>query len=59
MHREPTPESLEDVREEFERQTEEQTPYVPRPKWQIVMAWVLFGIVVLGIINLCYWQITG
>ncbi|MCI8525526.1 MAG: hypothetical protein HFF17_06305 [Oscillospiraceae bacterium] len=59
MHKEPTPEGLEGVREAFERQTEEREPYIPRPRWQIVMAWVLFGIVVLGIINLCYWQITG
>jgi len=59
MRKESTPEALEGVREDYERQTAEQEPYVPRPRWQLVMAWVLFGIVVLGIVNICYWQITG
>ena len=38
-------------------QEPEQKPYVPRPKWQVVMAWVLLGIVILGVLNLCYWEI--
>ncbi len=38
---------------------EEKPHYTPRPRWQVIFAWVLFGIVVLGIINICYWQITG
>lgn len=59
MDKERTPEALESARAEYERQSRQEEPYVPRPKWQIVMAWVLFGIVVLGIINLCYWQIKG
>ena len=29
---------------------EEKEPYVPSPKWKRVAAWILFGIVVLGII---------
>lgn len=58
MHREDQSESLEGVRREYERQ-EEKEQYVPRPRWQIVMAWVLFAIVVLGIINICYWQFTS
>ena len=36
---------------------EEKRPYVPRPRWQVVMAWVLLGIVLLGVLNLCYWEI--
>ena len=36
---------------------EEHKPYVPRPKWQVVMAWVLLGIVILGVLNICYWEI--
>ena len=39
---------------------ETQTPaYTPRPKWQIALAWVLFAIVVISIINICYWEIFG
>lgn len=60
MRAEQTPEKLESIRREYERRQEpEQKPYTPRPKWQIVMAWVLFGVVVLGILNLCYWQFTA
>ena len=33
--------------------------YTPRPKWQVVLAWVLLVIVVLGVLNLCYWQLTS
>ena len=36
---------------------EEHKPYEPRPKWQVVMAWVLLGIVILGVLNICYWEI--
>ena len=33
-----------------EKKTEEAAePYVPSPKWKRVLAWVLFGIVCLGI----------
>ncbi len=56
MREEHTSEALGRAGGEAARETE---PYVPRPKWQIVMAWVLFGIVVLGIVNLCWLQITG
>ena len=37
----------------------EKQTYTPRPKWQVVMAWVLLVIVVLGVANLCYWQFTS
>ncbi len=58
MREERTTEELEGVRSEYERE-QEREPYTPRPRWQIAMAWVLFGIVVLGILNLCYWQFTA
>ena len=38
---------------------EKNRPYTPRPKWQVIMAWVLLIIVILGVINICYWEITG
>ena len=38
---------------------EEPQKYVPRPRWQLIAAWILIGIVVLGVINVCYWQIHG
>ena len=53
MHDEQTPEALESARNEYERQAQKQE-YVPRPRWQIVMAWILIAIVLLGIANLCY-----
>lgn len=54
------PEDLEQARTDFEREREsEKQVYVPRPKWQLVMAWVLIGIVVLGIINLIWMQTHG
>lgn len=49
---------LDGVREDYERRNQKE-PYIPRPRWQIVMAWVLFAIVVLGVINICWLQITG
>lgn len=58
MRQDRTTEGLNGAREDYERQNEKE-PYVPRPKWQIVMAWVLFAIVVLGVINICWLQITG
>lgn len=56
-----TPEDLEQARLDYERtsQANEKQTYTPRPKWQLVMAWVLIGIVVLGIINIVYWQMHG
>lgn len=30
---------------------EEKEPFVPSPKWKRVTAWVLFGLMVLGIIT--------
>ena len=58
MHDEQTPEALESARNEYERQAQKQE-YVPRPRWQIVMARVLIAIVLLGSANLCDWQLTA
>lgn len=60
MQDERTTESLESAKTEYERQEEESSQkYVPRPKSQLILAWILLAIVILGIINLCYIQITG
>lgn len=58
MREERSTEGLDAVREDYERQAQKE-PYVPRPKWQIIMAWALFAIVVLGVINICWLQISG
>ena len=34
---------------------EQRGEYTPRPKHQIVLAWVLIAIVVLGVLGMCYW----
>ena len=60
MQNERTTESLESAKTEYERREEEsRQKYVPRPKSQVVLAWILLIIVILGVINLCYIQITG
>ena len=38
-------------------QPEGKSPYTPRPKSQIVLAWVLLAIVIFAIGGMCYWQI--
>ena len=35
----------------------EQEHYVPRPRWQLILAWVLIAIMVIAVLNICYWQI--
>lgn len=42
-----------------QRERETRGEYTPRPKSQIVLAWVLIAVVVLGVIGMCYWQIFG
>ena len=34
---------------------EQPTPYVPRPRWQIVGAWILLLVMILGIALYYYW----
>lgn len=41
------------------QQPEQKQPYTPRPKSQIILAWVLIAVVVLAILGSCYWQIFG
>ncbi len=38
---------------------EQRGEYTPRPKRQIVLAWVLIAIVVFGVLGMCYWEIFG
>ncbi len=64
MQDDRTTEGLRDARSAWEREREqeagrEQQKYTPRPWWHVAMAWVLLAIVLLGIANLCYWQITA
>lgn len=37
--------------ERVEKETPERTEFVPSPTWKRVTAWVLFAVVVLGIIT--------
>ena len=42
--------------EEILKETEEEKPhYVPRPKWQIVGAWILLAVFLLGVSFWYYW----
>ena len=34
----------------------EKKPYVPRPKWQLALAWIVAGIVAFA--GTIYWMIT-
>lgn len=38
---------------------EQRGEYTPRPKRQIVLAWVLIAIVAFGVLGMCYWEIFG
>ena len=37
----------------------EKDEYTPRPRYQIVIAWVLLAVVIFAILGSCYWQIFG
>ena len=43
--------------EEMNAEVLKKDTYVPRPKWQIVAAWIGIGIVAVGFILYC-WQIA-
>lgn len=45
----------EDIPEESQVQEAPKPRYVPRPRWQIVMAWVLLAIVILAVISYYHW----
>ena len=40
-------------------QPEEKSPYTPRPKSQIVLAWVLAVVVAMAFLGTCYWLMFG
>ena len=40
---------------DFPEAEEEKPTYEPRPRWQIIWAWVLVVIVVVGFLGYCYW----
>lgn len=40
-------------------QPEEKTPYTPRPKSHIILAWVLLAIMIFAIGGMCYWEMFG
>lgn len=52
-----------DEREEMEPETEsapeeareEKPQYVPRPRWQILIAWILVILMVIGVAGYYYW----
>ncbi|MDD3165674.1 MAG: hypothetical protein PHS97_07440 [Oscillospiraceae bacterium] len=54
----PTTEELARM-QQYQQEQEAKNHYTPRPKWQIIGAWVLIAIMVAGIVNVCYWQING
>ena len=51
-------EEIIDTPEEETPAEEKRPAYVPRPKWQIVLAWIGIGIMVVSIL-LYYWQIAS
>lgn len=40
-------------------QKPEKEEYTPRPRSQLILAWVLIGIVVAGFLGMCYWMAFG
>ena len=58
MKQEKSTEQLEYASAEAQQKDEKQL-YTPRPKSQIILAWVLIAVVVLAILGSCYWQIFG
>lgn len=60
MSPERSPEQLEYESAHAQQEQEQEKPhYTPRPKSQVIMAWVLLGIVIFAILGMCYWQIFG
>ena len=45
--------------EHYEPPVQEPEKYTPRPKGQVIFAWVLLGIVIASVLNICYWEIFG
>ena len=38
------------------RELPEKKPYVPRPKWQLALAWIAIGVVVFAFMGTIYWM---
>lgn len=53
---EHTPEKLESYSDQ--QQPQEKKPYTPRPKYQLVIAWVLIAIVIFAFLGTCYWMVA-
>ena len=51
-----SPEMLEKLSQEAQKPQEH---YTPRPKSQIVLAWVLAAVVLFAFLGTCYWLIFG
>lgn len=58
MKQEKTSEQLEYTSAEAQHSGQKQ-PYTPRPRSQLILAWVLIAVVVFAILGMCYWQIFG
>lgn len=56
MKHEMTPEELEYT---SMKQPDEEKHYTPRPKFHIIMAWVLLAVVIFAILGMCYWEMFG
>ena len=41
------------------QQQQEEQHYTPRPKFHIVMAWVLVAVVIFAFLGTCYWLMFG
>lgn len=50
-------ENLEHLSEK-EQATEQKEKYTPRPKRQLILAWVLIAIVLFAFLGMCYWMIN-
>ena len=57
MHDEHSTERLDYT--SAQRQQKEETHYTPRPKFHIVLAWVLAAVVLFAFLGTCYWMIFG
>ena len=52
-----TPENLEHFSDgQNKRETKEK--FVPRPKRQLIGAWILIAIVIFAFLGMCYWMVA-
>lgn len=56
MKDEPTSEQLDYQSAE---QKDSGPHYTPRPRSQIILAWVLLAVVLFAIFGMCYWEMFG